>query len=403
MLHPVSRIALASAILALGAQPAWAIDAEDFGIKLKATVKLLGFSVDYASASVEGDTVTLSDFTLGIPGEDDVDLPGALIFTGVSETSDGGYAAQSASIEDIEIDDPEDGIAVSFRNVAIEGIVIPGTIDFADLLPATMSLYETISAGPLSVSIEGEEVFAIDSMSTWIERNDDFSELVSGISIEGIRGDLSVVPDAEAQEVIAAFGLEQFNASMTGTSSWFPESGRATLDDFAFAIDDLATLRMSGSVLGYTKAFYQDLMKINVKMADLLETEEGWDHETMAQLDETMMALFSDVEIERASLRYEDASLFMKILDFVGAEQGVDGATFANGLKFMVPMMLTEVPDADFRASVTQAVNAFIDNPQSFEIIAEPESPVSFDVFATAEEDPFALVDLLNVSVRANQ
>lgn len=403
MLHSVSRIALASVFLTVGAQSAWAIDADDFGVKLKEAAKLMGISVEYASAKVEGDTVTLADFSLSVPGEDDIELPGALVFDGVTETSGGGYAARTATIDDIEVDDAEEGIAVSFRNVVVEGISIPGSINMADMLPATMSMYDTISAGPLSISIEGEEVFAIDSFSTQIERNDDFSEIVSSLAIEGIRSDLSAIPDDEAREVIEAFGLEQFNASLTGTSSWFPENGRATLDEFALSIDNLGTLKMSGAVLGYTKAVYQNLVKTNIKLAEQMQSADGWDDASMAQLDANMMALFSDMKLERASLRYEDASLFMKILDFVGTEQGVDGATFASGLKFMVPMALTEVPDAEFRASVTRAVNAFIDNPQSFEIVAEPETPVGIDVFEDAEDDPFSLIDTLNISVRANQ
>jgi hypothetical protein len=120
-------------------------------------------------------------------------------------------------------------------------------------------------------------------------------------------------------------------------------------------------------------------------------------------METAMLEQLSALELESATIRYSDASLFMRVLDLVAAEQGVDGATLANGLKFMVPMLLTEVQNPEFSAMVTEAVNTFVDDPQNIEIAAEPDSPVGVDALMSAEEDPFILLDLLNVQVRANQ
>jgi hypothetical protein len=403
MFTKVSRIALASAVLALGAQPAWAIDAGDFGAKLKSAVQLLGFSIDFATASAEGDSITLSEFTVHMTGEDSVILPGSVVFSGVAETGDGGYSVETASTDDITYDDPEEGVALALQNVAISGMTIPGTIDFNDLLPAAMNLYETASAGPLTVSMEGEDVFAIDSMMVSIGQSANMSELTSEFTVAGMRGDLSSIPDEEAQEVIAAFGLEQFSAEFGGRSLWYPETGRVVLEDVTFAVDNLASITIGATIHGYTRTFYQEVMKINVKMAEMAEAGDEISEAEMAGFEDAMLEKLMDVEIEAMSVRYGDASLFMKILDFAGAEQGVDGATFASGLKFMVPMMLTEVPNAGFKAMVTREVNAFINDPQSIEIIAAPETPVKFTDLSVAEDDPFALIDLLNLAVRANQ
>lgn len=402
MFNQVSRIALASALIAFSS-PSWAIEADDFGAKVKEAAKLLGVSVDYASAAAEGDTVTLTDFTIYMPGEDAIEVPGSLIFTGVTEEADGGYAVAKASIADIEIDDEKEDMTFSFRNIAIEGINIPAAIDYTNLLDQTVGLYEKLNAGPMNLSVDGSQAFAIESISVWNDYDAAAGQLQTGMSIEGIRGDLTGVPEPEAQEVIAAFGLEQINASLSGTSSWDIESGRISLDDFALAVDNLATIRASGSALGYTRAIYQDVMKLTIKMSDLAEAGENVDGAAFSGIEDSMMALFAGIEIESVKLRYEDASLFMKALDFAGAEQGVDGATFANGLKFMVPMMLVEVPNAAFKASAQSAVNSFVDDPQSIEIVAEPETPVGIDALEVAIDDPFALIDLLNVSVRANQ
>ncbi len=402
MLNQVSRIALASAI-ALAAHPAWALDADDFGSKLKAAVQFFGVSVDYASATAEGNTVTLSDFTIYIPGEDDVEVPGDIVFSGVSEASDGGYEVERASTADIEIDDLEEDVSVSLRNIAVTGITIPAALDFSNILPQALRLYETASMGPLSISKDGEEVFSVASISGVMDLGEDMSAIATSLEISGISGDLSSIPDEEATEVLAAFGLEQFNGWVGATTVWYPETGQAVLEDFVFTVDDLAALRFSATIGGYTRAFYQEMLKINLKMAELAQAGETIQEAEMAAFEEAMLEKLMEIQVEKLAIRYEDASLFMKILDFAAAEQGIDGATLASGLKFMVPMVLAEVPDAAFKASVTRAVNAFIDNPQSIEIVAEPDSPVGVAEFAAAEDDPFVLVDLLNVQVRANQ
>lgn len=403
MFNKVSRIAAFGAFAVLGAQPAWAIDADQFGARLKDAVQLLGIAIDYGSASVAGDTVTLSDFTIFVPGEDNAELPGDVIFSGVAETGDGGFTAQSASIADVELEDLEDGFSVSLRNVAVEGITLPGTIDVNDLLPAAMGLYRSASAGPLIVSQDGAEIFAIDGVLTTIDGPADNGDFASRVAIEGIRADLSAVPDAEAQELIATFGVEQFSASLTGSSIWNPDTSLAEINDFIIVIDGLGSLTMDASVTGYDRAFYQDLMKINLKLSDLARSDEEIPDSEMARIEQAMADKFTAVEIEGFSIRYDDNSLFMKVLDLIAAEQGIDGQTFASGLKFMVPMMMVDLPDADFKASVTAQVNAFLDDPQNFTISAEPETPVSLTSLAIAEEDPFALVELLNINVLANQ
>lgn len=403
MHNQVSRIALASAFLAIAAPSAWAIEADDFGTRVKEAARLLGISVDYATAEVAGDTVILSDFTLSIPGEDAIEVPGEMIFTGVTEQPDGGYLVARATIADIEVDNEKSDTTFSFRNVAVENIKLPGAIEYANLLDQAAGLYETLSAGPLQLVNEGNDVFAIDSIAVSNDFDPAAGQLVTSMAIEGIRGDFTPMPDPEAREVLAALGLEQFSASLKGSSSWDIGAGRISIDDFAFTLDELGTLRASGSALGYTRALYQDMMKITVKMSDLAEAGDDVDTRAISGLETAMFDLLSQLEIESAKLRYEDASLFMKVLDFVGAEQGVDGATFANGLKFMVPMLLVDVPNAAFKTSVQSAVNAFVDNPQSIELVAEPQAPVSIGAFEAVIDDPFSLIDLLNVSVRANQ
>ncbi len=373
----ITRLSLIATIALAGtSQAALALEATDFADRLVETSKLMGVAFTYGSASAEGDTVTISDFTISIAGEDDVEVPGDVVFTGVVETAEGGFTAERATIEDVDYTDEDEGITLNFVDIAAEGIALPAEVSVDTMLETGFNLYDRISAGPLTVSdVEGNELFAIALM--------------------------------EAQEAFATLGLEQFNASMSGEGTWWPETGEGTVSDVSFVVDDLGSISMDFAVEGYTEALYSELMKLNLKMAEMAEADIEMDDEQMMAMSEAMMEPLANVKLVSGALRYDDNSLFMKVLDLVGAEQGVDGETFKAGLQFMVPMALAEVENEAFKTMVTSAVNTFIADPQNFTISVEPEEPIAFSEFedmeAEVEADPFVLVDLLNVQITANQ
>ncbi len=404
----LSRLSLAALLLAGTSQAALALEATDFADRLVETSKLMGVSFAYGSATAEGDTVTISDFVISMPGQDDIDVPGDVVFTGVVETAEGGFSAERATIADFEYTDEEEGFSVSFVDIAAEGIVLPADAGLDSVIEIGFNLYDRISAGPLSISDEsGTELFAIDLMEVTMEEPTAEGGLSSAYQVSGIRGDLSAIEEPEAQEVMEAFGLSQLNASMSGSGTWWPQTGAASVDDVSFVVDELGSLSLDFAVEGYTEELYRELMKVNLKMAEMAEAGIEIDEDQMADMSEAMLEKMADVKLVDGALRYDDDSLFMKVLDFIGAEQGVDGETFKAGLQFMVPMALAEVENAAFKTMVTSAVNTFIADPQNFTISVEPEEPIAFSEFegmeAEVENDPFVLVDLLNVQITANQ
>lgn len=404
----LSCLSLAAMLLATTSQTALAVEASAFADRLVETSRLMGVVFSYGSATADGDTITLSDFTIAIPGEDDIEVPGDVVFTGVAEAEDGAYSAQTATIADFEYTDDEEGISVSFVDIAAEGIVLPANPTIDTIIEVGYDLYDRISAGPLTVSDdEGNELFAVDLMEVTMEDPTEDGTIVSAYQVSGIRGDLSSIEEPEAQEVIEAFGLAQFNASMSGSGAWSPQSGMVTIDDISFVVDELGSISMNFAAGGYTETLYRETMKANLKMSEMMEAGVEIDDEQMAALSDSMLELMADVTLIDGAMRYDDNSLFNKVLDFVGAEQGVDGETFKAGLQFMVPMALAEVDDADFKAMVTSAVNTFIADPQNFTISVSPEEPIAFSQFAEMESeiesDPFVLVDLLNLEITANQ
>lgn len=412
MIKKISTVSLLSAALLAGtSQLAHAVEATDFADRLVEAGTLMGISFTYGSATMDGDTVTISDFTISIPGEDDAEVPGDVVFEGVAETDDGTYTAQRATIADFEYQDDEDDILVSFVDITVEGIELPADIGIDNVVELSFNLYDRIAAGPLTISdtSRGEplEVFAIDLMEITMDEPTADGGLPSRFTVSGIRGDLSEIDDPEARPVIEAFDIEQFTASVNMAGTWWPETGVAELEDMSFVIDNLASLSMAVTIDGYTQELYREMLELNIKMAEMAEAGIEIDDDQMAAMSDAMLEMMGQWRLVDGSIRYDDDSLFMKVLDFIGAEQGVDGETFKAGLRFMVPMALAEVENEAFKSMVTNAVNTFIADPQNFTISVSPAEPVSVSEFETRsdeiEADPFVLVDMLNLEISANQ
>lgn len=411
MLVRVSRHALLCAGLGLAATPAFAIEADDFAAKFEALSAAMGISVATEDATVEGDTVTLSNFTLSFAGTDPVALPGDLVFEGVIETENGGYTAQRAWISDIdtEIDAEHEGDGpqsahLVVRNIEMEGLTIPAEIALEDDIETLMnaSFYDRISAGPFSVAVDGTEVVTLESVEAWMDPDSQADTILSGFSLTGLSVALSEIEEPEAQEVFETLELETLGFDMAAEASWNFATGVMAVEDATLTFEDLGSLSFSGAVTGYTEAFYRDIMKINRKLAEM-SADQTIPDEQMDAYTEATLAKMAELKLARASLRYDDASLFMKVVDLAAAEQGTDGATLLQGIKFSVPMMLMEVDNPPFVTMISTALNAFIDAPGNIAVSAAPDEPVGVDVMMAAEEDPMVLIDLLNVQVTANQ
>lgn len=412
MIKKISTISLLSAALLAGtSQMAHAVEATAFADRLVEAGTIMGITFTYGSATMDGDTVTVSDFTITIPGEDDAQVPGDVVFEGVAETADGTYTAERATIADFEYEDDEDDILVSFVNIAVEGIELPADISIDNAVALSFNLYDRIAAGPLSISdtSRGEpiEVFAVDLIEMVIEDPAADGGLASRFTVSGIRGDLSEIDDPEARPVIEAFGIEQFNASINAVGTWWPETGVAEMSDMSLTIDELATFSMAATIDGYTEELYREMLELNIKMSEMTQAGIEIDDDQMTAMSDAMLEMMGEWRLIDGSIRYDDASLFMKMLDFIGAEQGVDGETFKAGLQFMVPMALAEVQNEAFKSMVTNAVNTFIADPQNFVISVAPAEPIAVSEFEAMaddiEADPFVLVDTLNLQISANQ
>jgi hypothetical protein len=396
MMHfPRLRFLAAGAAFAALASPAFALDGTDLVAKLNAAYANNGATLGYKSIDVSGDSVVLKGASIKttMPDAKDVEI-GEITFDGVEELSDGGYTAQTVSFQDV--DKTSEGTRVTARDMAISGLRIPakvGTGKIDDMLS-----FETIGSGPIVVEREGKPVFSIEKTEVNTTRQDgdkgvDFDGIVSGV-----KADLSGVSEAKAKDVIDKLGLKTITGEVTTEGSWDLASGRISVEESAYNLDNLGRLSTSIDLSGYTPQFIQSLQQT------MAAAEANPDKDATNQaLGLSMMGLMQQLTFNGASIRFEDSSLTKRLLDYFGAEQGVTGEQLAQSIKGLAPLMLAQLDIPELQNQVTAAINTFLDDPKNLTITAEPDKPVPFPMLMGAGMGaPKTLPGVLGVKVTAN-
>ena len=117
-----------------------------------------------------------------------------------------------------------------------------------------------------------------------------------------------------------------------------------------------------------------------------------------------MLGLMQQLSFTGASIRFDDASLTNKALDYAAKQQGAKRTDLVNQGKAILPMMAAQLGNAEFAQALGTAVSAYLDSPKNIEIKAAPAKPVPFAIIAAGGmADPKSLIKTLGVTVNANQ
>ncbi|WP_018239318.1 hypothetical protein [Ensifer sp. BR816] len=390
-----TRLMMASAALFTLASPAFALDGADVIKKLSAALEVNGTSIAFDKAEADGDVVTVTGVKLQVaatPGES-VNI-GEMTLEGVEETDDGGYLAETVSFPDVDVSEKEDSVSV--KDIAIGGLSIPGnaaggTID--DIL-----LYESFGTGPIAVKVKGKDVFKLASIESSLTRQENDAGFDFDATLAGLNADLSDVEDAKAKEAIEKLGLTQLDGQVTMKGSWEIASGNVAVDEYAFDFNNVGRLNIAMDFSGYTLQFLKALQEAN-KAAQANPNKE----EANQAMGLAMLGLMQQLTFNSASIRFDDASITKKALDYAGSQQGVSGEQMAQSLKGLLPIMMAQLNLPELQNQVSAAVNAYLDAPKSLTISAEPEKPVPFPmIMGAAMGAPNTIPSVLGVKVTAN-
>ncbi|UPA25549.1 hypothetical protein [Shinella oryzae] len=389
------RSLLAGAALATLASPAFALDGADLMTKLNATYATSGVSVGYSNVAVDGSTVTLEGTELKATGTDTPIKLGTVTMEGVEEDGDGGYTIETIGFEDVNVTEAES--TVSAKDLALNGVVVPGKI-----VPGTLEsllMYESATAGPISVSAKGKEVFSLSGMETNITRMDNDAGLEFDAKLSDLKADLTSVEDPKAKDTLNKLGIQTLEGEVSMAGNWELASGKLAVDEYAFDFKDIGRLNLQLAFSGYTLDFIKNMQEA-LKAAEANPNKE----EANAAMGMAMMGLVQQLTFNNATISFEDASITKKLLDYAGSEQGVTGDQMAQSLKGLVPIMIAQLNMPDLQNQISAAVNTYLDDPKSIKISAEPKEPVPFPmIMGAAMGAPQTIPQVLGVTVTANE
>lgn len=388
------RTLLAGAALVTLASPAFALDGADLMAKLNATYATSGVTIGYSNATVDGSTVTLEGTELKATGAEAPIKLGTVTMEGVEETRGGGYTIETVSFQDIDVTEKE--TTVSAKDIALNGVSIPGTV-----VPGTLDslmMYESATAGPVSVTAKGKEVFSMSGMEANLTRMDADAGLEFDATLSDLKADLTTVEDPKTKDALAKLGIQTLEGKVDMSGSWELASGKLAVDEYAFDFKDIGRLNIALEFSGYTLDFLKGIQDA-VKVAEANPNKE----EANAAMGMSMMGLVQQLTFNSASISFTDASITKKLLDYAGSEQGVTGDQLAQSLKGLVPIMIAQLNMPDLQNQISAAVNTYLDDPKSLTISAEPKEPVPFPmIMGAAMGAPQTIPQVLGVTVTAN-
>jgi hypothetical protein len=392
--YRTTKLMLSSAALLSLASSAFALDGDDLLRKLNAAYSLQGAGAIAAEGvDVDGTTVTLKKASLKPNGADAVPL-GDITLSGVEEDEDGGYYVEEAAFSDINTS--KDGVTVTAEDLRLGGISIPANPG-ADSLD-TMLLYETAHSGPVKVVKDGTEVFSLLETEVNLALREDESGFDFEGALKSLKADLSNARDPDTKDAIEKLALQHIQGDVTMKGAWELQPGTIDFSELALDITNVGKLNLGLKISGYTLPFVKSLQEA-IKQSEANPNKE----QAQQALGLAMLGLMQQLTFDSAQIRFDDASITKRALDYAGSKQNVSGEQMADSLKAMAPIMLAQLNIPELQNAVSAAVSTFLDDPKSLTVSAAPEKPVPFPIIVGAAMGaPKTLPQVLGVKVSAN-
>jgi hypothetical protein len=361
--------------LAYGAGPALAADANQIADALVAAVTASGESqASFDSASAAGDDVTIVN--LKMTGEDgeSVTIPTVFI-TNAQPRDPGGFTASAMSFDNATM--LSDGNTITWGTASVTDATVPSADEIkakAKIRPfSKMDIANlNISGGDLPVPLDIASVgVSLDLDEGGLPR--DFALNVASISVpqEIIAG-----ADDDFRQLMEGLGYTSLMVNLIVEGGYETGSDRLTVRNFAIDAADVGKFAVSGIISG-------------VKASEMTG-------------DASSDAL-ANGKLESLSIRFDNAGVVERALDMQAKMMGASREDIVAQLNGALPFMLNAINNPAFQEKVAKAGQAFLTDPKSLTITANPAQPIAFqDIMGSAMSAPQTLPDTLAIDITAN-
>jgi hypothetical protein len=380
------------ALIAILTANAHAADAQKVADAVKAQMAGQGLAVTIGSSVSEGEDVVLKGVAIGPAGE--TFTIEAIRLEQVTDGDNGGFKV--GRIAAPEFTTTDDGFTIAFGGAELQNLTIPSPTETDPVKKLLLTTGGSI--GKITVSDASGQIFTMAGGTYTMSPYTPGGVMDYAMSFDGIAMDFTKAPDEKTRAVMSELGYANLTGNFKAAGQWNTVDGRYTASDMTFLVDNAAALKMTFDIAGYTPAFVASIQEISKQMA-----EAGNDESKAQAQGLAMLGLMQQLTFNAMSIRVEDASLTGKLLDFAAKQQGTDRATIVNQTKGVLPFMLAQLQNPEFAQKITDAVNAYLDNPKSLTIKAAPPAPVPFaQIAAAGMAAPQSIPQVLGVTVTAN-
>lgn len=386
------KLALSTFLLTLPLNAAFAADPA-VAERIKAALAAQGVDISWTGVSGDDSNAVLQGVSIKPAAEKEALPIGDVKLEGVTE-ADGGY--EIATVSTSAFEHSKDGVTLNLTPFVIHDMSVPA--DGATGPLGALMMYKSAELSNMTVKVGDKTAFSMDGLNVQITPPADGKAMDFTANTEKFTADLSLVDDPKSKEAIEAMGYQNISGNIDMAGSWQPSDGKMELSKYDISVENAGTLGMSFDLGGYTLDFIKSMQAMQKQLAS---QPEGADNSAQGM---AMLGLMQQLSFNGASIRYEDDSLTGKVLDYVGKQQGMSAKDVANQAKAIVPFGMAQLNNPELTAEVSSAVNAFLDDPKSLEVSAEPPSSVPFAlIMAGAMSNPLDLPKTLGVKVKANQ
>lgn len=289
----------------------------------------------------------------------------------------GGFTADAVTTEN-----------VTLQSRALSGSVASATASNVSVQPADQIVKGALSqwfryekSSVIGIELGGKaearplKIFRFDSVA---DIDDNNIPVAGEVMIDGISVAVNNIGRKRIREDILGLGYETLDISVKAKGSYDPETDTLTVENLDVVGKDAATLNMSASIGGIPASF----------MASPLDPR----------------AIIATASIGNLDLKIDDQSLTGRILASQAKKMGTEPEALAAQLSGALPFFLAALQNDAFQKEVAEAVTAFLNEPDNFQVSMTPEKPTPFiQVFAALTSAPGTVVELLGLSISANQ
>lgn len=396
----MAKLSLSAALCVTLAAPAFALDGAVLQERITDLAKSNNLNITSDNVTVDGTTVTLEGVKIA-PLEakkgSDEKLPiGKITLTNVQEGSDGSYTADKLVVDDIDI---KDGADTNPSQLVIQGLEANNlylAAKDAPYRPSQHLPYQNAKIKKINFTVNDKNVFVIDNAYVDYPDYQPGKPIKTEAAIDNMMIDFKSMPENDAQKTMMAMGYDKVEGNLQFNGLWDTTSGDMEISKYNIVMKDGGNLSINAKIGGITEEFADELRKVQERM-------NGGSQADQQAAGLAALGLLQQLTVTSLKIRFDDDSLTNRALDYNAKKNDMSRDDLIKQTKMILPLLAAQIQHQAFAEKLTTEVGSYLDKPESLEIAASPENKVAFaEILAAAAVEPQRLIDILKVSISAN-